>query len=83
MIPWIVASQAPLSMGFPVQEYWSGYPFLSPEDIPNPGIEPGSLALQVDSFHQRRPALPWLSEPSDVIPRMPVIAGVIFMMDKF
>ena len=69
-------------MGFPMQEYWSGYPFPSPEDIPNPGIEPGSPALQVDSFHQR-PALPWLSEPSDVIPRMPVIAGVIFMMDKF
>ena len=43
--PWTVARQAPLSMGFPRQEYWSGLPFLSPEDLPNPGIEPVSPAL--------------------------------------
>ena len=46
--PWTVAHQAPLSMGFSRQEYWSGLPFLSPRDLPNPGIEPGSPALQVD-----------------------------------
>ena len=40
--PWAVALQAPLSMGFPRQEYWSGLPFLSPGDLPNPGIEPAS-----------------------------------------
>ena len=40
-----VAYQAPLSMGFPRQEYWSGLPFPSPGDLPNPGIEPGSSAL--------------------------------------
>jgi len=44
MIPWSVAHQAPLSMGFPRQEYWSGLPFPSPGDFPNPGIEPESRA---------------------------------------
>ena len=43
--PWTVASQAPLSMGFPRQEYWSGLSFPSPGDLHNPGIEPVSLAL--------------------------------------
>ena len=38
-IPWTVAYLAPPSMGFSRQEYWSGLPFLSPEDLPNPGIE--------------------------------------------
>ena len=48
--PWIVACQAPLSVGFSRQEYWSGLPFLSPGDLPDPGIEPGSPALQTDSL---------------------------------
>ena len=39
-----------LSMEFSRQEYWSGLPFLSPRDLPNPGIEPGSPALQADSL---------------------------------
>ena len=43
--PWNVAFQAPLSMGFPRQEYWSGLPFPSLEDLPDPGIEPVSPAL--------------------------------------
>ena len=47
--PQTVARQAPLSMGFSKHEYWSGLSFLSPEDLPNPGIEPGSPALQADS----------------------------------
>ena len=42
--------QAPLSMGFSRQDYWSGLPFPSPGDLPNPGIEPGSPALQADSL---------------------------------
>ena len=41
-IPWTVARQAPLSMGFSRQEYWSGLPFPPPEDLPDPGIEPVS-----------------------------------------
>ena len=48
--PWTVACQAPLSMGFSRQEYWSRLPFPSPGDLPNPGIEPGSPALQADSL---------------------------------
>ena len=48
--PWTVALQAPLSMGFYKQEYWSGLPFPSPGDLPNPGIEPGSPTLQADSL---------------------------------
>ena len=48
--PWTVAHQAPLSMGFPRQDYWSGLPFPSPGDLPNPGIEPVSPALQADSL---------------------------------
>ena len=41
--PWTVAPQAPRSMGFSRHEYWSGLPFPSPGDLPNPGIEPGLL----------------------------------------
>ena len=48
--PWTVAHQAPLSMGFSRQEYWSGLPFPSPGDLPNSGVEPRSSALQVDSL---------------------------------
>ena len=48
--PWTVAHQSPLSMGFSRQEYWSGLPFLSPGDLPDAGIEPGSPALQADSL---------------------------------
>ena len=43
--PWTVAYQPSLSMGFFKQEYWNGLPFPSPEDLPDPGIEPGSPAL--------------------------------------
>ena len=44
--PWTAAHQAPLSMGSSRQEYWSGLPYPSPRDLPNPGIEPGSPILQ-------------------------------------
>ena len=50
--PWTVAYQAPPSMGFSRQEYWSGLPFPSPRDLPNPGIKPGSPALQADPVAQ-------------------------------
>ena len=43
--PWTVAYQAPSSMGFSRQEHWSGLPFPSPGDLPDPGIEPGSPVL--------------------------------------
>ena len=48
--PWIAACPAPLSMEFPKQEYWNGLPFPSPADLPDPGIEPRSPALQVDAL---------------------------------
>ena len=50
-MPWTVVCQAPLSMGFSRPEYWSGLPFPSPGDLPDPGIEPGSPAWQVDTYH--------------------------------
>ena len=55
--PWNVARQAPLSMGFPRQEYWSGLPFPPPGDLPNPGIEPSSLASPAlaDKFFTTEP----------------------------
>ena len=46
--PWTVAHQAPPSMEFSRQEYWSGLPFPSPGDLPNPGIELGSPPLKAD-----------------------------------
>ena len=55
---WTVACQAPLSMEFFRQEYWSGLPFPSPEDLPNPGIEAGSPALQTDSLLSEPPGKP-------------------------
>ena len=48
--PRTLAHQAPRSMGFPRQEYWSGLPFSPPEDLPDPGLEPTSPALQADSL---------------------------------
>ena len=56
--PWTVARQDPLSMGFSRQEYWSGLPFPSPWDLPNPGIEPGSPALQADALSSEPPGKP-------------------------
>ena len=53
--PWTVAYQAPPSVGFSRQEYWSGLPFPSPGDLPNPGIEPGSPALQADALPSEPP----------------------------
>ena len=64
MTSWTVARQAPVSMGFPRQEYWSGLPFPSPGDLPDPGIEPGSPTIQVDSL---------LTEPPGKAPKLFVV----------
>ena len=56
--PWTVAYQAPPSMGFFRQEYWSGLPFPSPEDLPDPGIKPRSPALQADALTSEPPGKP-------------------------
>ena len=57
--PWTVARQAPLSMGFSRPEYWSGLPFPSPGDLPDPGIKPRSPALQADSLSSEPPGKPY------------------------
>ena len=57
-IPWTVACQAPRSMGFSRQQYWSGLPFPSPGDLPDPGIEPGSLVLYADALLSELPGKP-------------------------
>ena len=56
--PWTVAYQAPPSMEFSRQEYWSGLPFPSPRDLPDLGIEPKSPALQADALPSRPPGKP-------------------------
>ena len=53
--PWTVTHQAPPSMGFSRQEYWSGLPFPSPGDLPNPGIKSRSPALQADALTSEAP----------------------------
>ena len=60
---WSVAHQAPPSMGFSRQEYWTGLPFPSPGDLPNPGIEPRSPALQGDALTSELPGKKFLSFP--------------------
>ena len=56
--PWTVAYQAPPSMGFSRQEYWSGLPFPSPGDLPNPGFEPRSPTFQAGSLPSEPPGKP-------------------------
>ena len=61
MTPWTVAGQAPLSMGFSRQEYWSGLPFPPPGDLPEPGIKPvspGPLAFAGRFFTAAPPGKP-------------------------
>ena len=65
---WTVAHQAPLSMGFTRQEYWSGVPFPSPGDLPDPGIEPWPPALQADALPCEPPGKPTGWHGSDQIP---------------
>ena len=59
-IPWTAAHQAPLSMGFSRQDYWSGWPFPFLGNLPDPGIEPGSPALQAGSLPTELPGKPLL-----------------------
>ena len=58
--PWTSAYQAPLSMEFSRQEYWSGMPFASPGDLPDPGIELGSPTLQAEALPSDPPGKPSL-----------------------
>ena len=71
--PWTIAYQAPPSMGFSRQECWSGLPFPSPGDLPNPGIEPRSPALQEDTL---------LSEPTGKPPNVPLFLKQLIHLDS-
>ena len=62
--PWTAAYQATPSMAFSRQEYQSGLLFPSPVDLPNPGIKPGSPALQTDAFPSEPPGKPWTTGKS-------------------
>ena len=62
--PWTTAGQAPLSMGFPKQEYWSGLPFPLPKDLPDPGIKPTSPVLAGGFFTTEPPGKPCSSQVS-------------------
>ena len=59
--PWPIAYQASPSMGFSRQEYWNGLPSPSPGDLPDPGIEPGSAALEADALTSEPPGKPLIS----------------------
>ena len=60
--PWTVVGQAPPSMGFSRQEYWTGLPFPSPGDLPDSGIKPRSPALQADSLLSEPPGNPRVNQ---------------------
>ena len=75
--PWTVAYQAPPAMGFTRQEYWSGLPFPSPEDLPNPGIKPRSPALQADALRSEPPRKPLLPNYITVDHLWLVVSGSI------
>ena len=62
--PWTVAYQAPPSVGFSRQEYWSGLPFPSPGDLPHQGIKPGSPILQTDALTSEPPGKPTQNQMS-------------------
>ena len=84
--PWTVAHQVPLSMGFSRQEYWSGLPFPSPGDLPNPRVEPGSPALQADSLLSEPPGKPRMASlillklfsPCDSLTQKPLMGSQFF-----
>ena len=65
--PWTVAHQAPLSMGFSRQEYWSGLPFPSPGDLPDSGIKPGSPTLEADALTSEPPGKPQITMKSSIV----------------
>ena len=76
--PWTVAYQVPLSMEFSRQEYWSGWPFPSPEDLPNPGIEPGSPTLQADALPSEPPGKPTESKARATFKDLGIDGKLIF-----
>ena len=75
--PWTVAYQASPSIGFSRQGYWSGLPFPSPGDLPNPGIEPGSSALEADALTSEPPGKPNVSATAKSLQSCPTLCDPI------
>ena len=85
---WTVAHQAPLSMGFSRQDYWSGLPYNPPGDLPNPGIEPRSPALWAEALTSEPPGKPhirmrvgFLSFPSFI--EIWLAYNIVFVLDVY
>ena len=74
---WTVAYKASPSMGFSRQEYWSGLPFPSPGDLPDPGIEPGSPALQADALTSEPPGKPLAAAAAKSLQSYPTLCDPI------
>ena len=86
MSPWTVAYQAPLSMGFPKQEYWNGFPFPFPGDLPDPGIKPASPTWQADSLllsHQGSPDSQSGARNTEILPVFKGITSFPFLFVYF
>ena len=82
LIPCTATHQAPLSLGFSRQEYWSGLPFSSPGDLPNPGVEPGSPELQADSLPYEPPGKPTIYKKILVFDLLAITKAVSFMLSS-
>jgi len=82
--PWTVAHQAPLSIEFSRQQHWSGLPFPSPGDLPDPRIEPGSPTLQVDSLPSEPPGKPLRRylRLNEVIGWSPDLTGLVSLLRR-
>ena len=83
MTLWTVARQVPLSMGSSRQECWSGLPCPPPGDLPNPGIEPRSSALQVDSLPSEPPRKPMIYNKKYVFGLLPINGTELLKALKF
>ena len=79
---WTAAYQAPPSMGFSRQEYWSGLPFPSPGDLPNPGMEPRSPTLQADASTSEPPGKP-VGINSCLLKRNQYFKGFLMLLPVF
>ena len=77
--PWTVILQAPLSMGFFRQEYWCGLPFPSPRDLPDPGIKPGSPALQEESLPSEPPGNVQVNEEIHDLNQVSLLVGFVLL----
>ena len=82
--PWTVAYKAPLSMGLSRQEYWSGLPFPSPGDLPDPGIKPRSPTLQAEALLSEPPRKPQvIRHPLKILPHHQIVSKWMSFLSFF